>query len=107
MTEAEFHQLADDKIDSIEQVVESAQDDLDWAMDWENSSGVLTLIIEANKSQVIISRQPSIAELWVAAKSGGYHFTYQDGVWTDKTNQTIEQCIEAALLAQGGITISL
>lgn len=107
MAEAEFQRLADIKFNDIEQAVEAVQSDMDWALDWENQSGVLTLIIESNKSQVILSRQPSIGELWVAAKSGGYHFIYDDGQWVDKTGQTIEQCIEAAIFEQGGLKLSL
>ncbi len=107
MTETEFHHLADLTITAIERGVEASQDEMGWVLDWENHLGVLTIIIESNQSQIIISRQPSIAELWVAAKSGGYHFTYDGNQWKDKNDITIEACISNAILDQSGVFINL
>jgi len=42
-----------------------------------------------NRSKIIINGQPTLKQLWVAAKSGGFHFDYDDteGVWKNETNQ--------------------
>ena len=47
-------------------------------MSTENSGGVLTVRFD-NGSQLILSRQPALRQLWVAARSGGFHFDYDEG----------------------------
>ena len=32
-------------------------------------------------AQIIINRHAANQELWIAAKSGGYHFQYNNGAW--------------------------
>lgn len=71
LSSAEFHDL----IDAAQNAVEDALDDSDLDVDVENSGGVLTLRF-ANRSQVILSRQEPLSQLWVAARSGGFHLNY-------------------------------
>lgn len=71
LTEARFHDL----VDATQQAVEDIFDDSDLDIDLENSAGVLTVRFE-NGSQLILSRQEPIRQLWVAARSGGFHFDY-------------------------------
>lgn len=68
MNETEFNQLVDGILMKIEDAVENCAADIDY----ETISGVLTLEFE-NGSQVIINRQTPASQIWVAAKSGGYH----------------------------------
>lgn len=78
MNEARFHDL----VDALQQQVEDAFDDSDLDLDLENAGGVLTVRFE-NGSQLILSRQAPLRQLWVAAKSGGFHFDYDEasGLW--------------------------
>lgn len=71
LTEARFHDL----VDAVQQEVEDIFDDSDLDIDLENSAGVLTVRFE-NGTQLILSRQEPIRQLWVAARSGGFHFDY-------------------------------
>jgi CyaY protein len=71
MTESEFHQ----RVDAILDAVEAVFDDIDADVDSERNGGVLTLTFE-NSSKVIINRQTPNREIWVAAKSGGFHFRF-------------------------------
>ena len=68
MKGSEFNALAEAALLSIEQQVEDADTELDFEM----SSGILTLTAE-NGSKIIINRQVATLEIWVAARSGGYH----------------------------------
>lgn len=63
-------------------------DDSDLDLDLENSDGVLTVRFE-NGSQVILSRQEALRQLWVAARSGGFHFDYDEeqGLWIRDTSE--------------------
>lgn len=71
LSEARFHDL----VDILQQEVEDRFDDSGLDVDLENSNGVLTVRFE-NGSQLIISRQEPLRQLWVAARSGGFHFDY-------------------------------
>ena len=74
MNEVEFDQCCDDVMLAIEEAIDLSGEDIDY----ETSAGVLTLTIEANGSKIIISRQPALCQIWVAAKSGGYYFNSSD-----------------------------
>lgn len=71
LSEARFHDL----VDEVQEAVEDLFDSSDLDVDLENSAGVLTIRFE-NGSQVILSRQEPLRQLWVAARSGGFHFDY-------------------------------
>lgn len=74
MTETEFLQLSD----SLFEHIENALDDYDF--DCEMAGNVLT-IEAADGTQIIVNRHTPNQELWIAAKSGGYHFAHKDGAW--------------------------
>ena len=71
LSEAHFHDL----VDATQQAVEEIFDDSGLDVDLENSGGVLTVRFD-NGSQLIFSRQAAIRQLWLAARSGGFHFDY-------------------------------
>jgi len=73
LTEARFHDLIDD----LQQTVEDVFEDSDLDVDLENSAGVLSVRFESG-SQLILSRQESLRQLWLAARSGGFHFDYDE-----------------------------
>lgn len=66
-----FHDLVDD----VQQQIEDILDDSDLDLDIENSGGILTLVF-TDGSQIILSRQEPLKQLWVAARQGGFHFDY-------------------------------
>jgi len=102
MTETEFNQLIDDMIMQIE----DALDELD--IDYESSAGILTIVLE-NNSQIIINRQITTMQLWLAAKSGGYHFDYDDsnGWQDDRSGELFTLALSRCLTEQSGETITL
>lgn len=95
MTESEFNVAIDDILISIEEQL----DEIDTDMDYEINSGILTIIMP-NKSQLIINRQSGNYQLWMAAKSGGFHFDYNQDQdkWLDTRSQlnfidSLNQCL--------------
>ena len=78
LTEARFHAL----VDALQRAVEDAFDASGLDVDLENSGGVLTVRFD-NGSQLIFSRQEPLRQLWLAARSGGFHFDYDEaaGGW--------------------------
>lgn len=76
MTSSEFNLLVETTLAQIEQAVETSGADIDF----ETTAGVLELEFD-NGSKIIINRQSATQELWVAAKSGGYHYLWKDNAW--------------------------
>ena len=99
LSEARFHDL----VDATQQALEDLFDESGMDLDMENSAGVLTVKFD-NGSQLIFSRQEPIRQLWLAARSGGFHFDYDEseGRWICDTSDeqlgemlvriTLEQC---------------
>ena len=77
MTESEFHRAVDQALARIEAAVEE-HDDLD--VDLEG--GVLTIGCP-DGSRIIVNRQTPNREIWVAARSGGFHYAWRDEAWRD------------------------
>ncbi len=77
MNETEFHQLVDSQLERIEAAIDEA---CGADIDYETSGNVMTLEFD-DGSQIIINRQEPMREIWLASKSGGYHFKSIDGEW--------------------------
>lgn len=73
MNESQFNQLAEETMIAIEEAVEASGADIDY----DNVADILTLEF-ANGSRIIINKQTPLSQIWVAAKSGGYHFDYDE-----------------------------
>lgn len=101
--ESEFHQ----RVDGILRDIESALEAVDTDIDTETNGGILTLEF-ANGSKVIINRQTPTRELWVAAKSGGFHFRFDGAVWRDtRTNESLETLLSRVITEQSGVVMSI
>ncbi|SIT44849.1 frataxin, iron-binding and oxidizing protein [Paraburkholderia piptadeniae] len=83
MSDSEYFARAE----AVLAAVERALDDADADIEFERSGNVLTLEFE-NGTKIIVNLQPPMQEIWIAAKSGGYHFRYVDGEWRDTRNGT-------------------
>lgn len=97
-TETSFNEVIDDLIINIEDQI----DELSTDVDYETTAGILTLTMP-NNSQIIINRQTSQFQLWLAAKSGGFHFEFNDNSWLDtKTNKDFYQTLNECVFQQSG-----
>ncbi|KAF0205438.1 MAG: CyaY [Gallionellaceae bacterium] len=83
MTESEFTQLADAIFTRIENALDSSGTDIDYSF----NGPVLELEFE-DGSQIIINRHTPNQEIWIAAKSGGFHFSLQGGQWLSKRDDS-------------------
>jgi CyaY protein len=83
MTDSEFERLATETLAGIEAAVEACADSADVDVDLQmKPGGILELGFE-DGSKMIINRQSATRELWVAARSGGFHFRHEAGRWVD------------------------
>jgi CyaY protein len=76
MSEKNFNELADAVFQRIEQALDDSDADIDY-----DSNGSVMEIEFADGSQVIVNRHAANQEIWLAAKSGGFHYKYQNGNW--------------------------
>jgi CyaY protein len=76
--ESAFVALTQRVLDTIGQALDRAENG---ELDWSENDGVLT--IECAGGRIIVNRHVPNRELWVAARSGGFHFRSQDGGWKD------------------------
>lgn len=60
-------------------MLELALDEVDGDLDYEVTGGVLTIEFD-NGTTMVFSRQPPTRQLWLAARSGGFHFAYDEAV---------------------------
>ncbi len=71
MNESEFQEIADQTIEDIQDAIDDSGADIDY----DEIGGVLTLEFE-DGSKIIFSKQGAMNQLWMAARSGGFHFDY-------------------------------
>ena len=103
MNEAEFTQVVDELMFSIEESIDDSGADIDY----ENSAGMLTITCDVNGSQIILSRQPSMGEIWLAARAGGFHFKQVNGQWQNTlTGVLLSTMLAEACLAQSTETVT-
>ena len=75
--EREYHELADAALAGIEARLEAAEADFEFA-----AGGILEIELD-DGSMVVINKQAAAREIWVAAKSGGFHYRWNGTAWVD------------------------
>jgi CyaY protein len=82
MTDAEYQDLAEAALRAIEDSCDRMNENADTDIDNQRSGGMVTLTF-GNASQVVVNLQKPLHEIWVAARSGGYHFKWSGTEWLD------------------------
>jgi CyaY protein len=86
MTDLEFLDHAELLLLAVEQGCDRLNDETEADIDNQRTGGMITLSF-ANRSQIIVNLQKPLHEVWMAAKSGGYHYRFVDGAWQDTKGQ--------------------
>lgn len=108
MDEQEFIQLADAELARIEAALEAASEDGEAGFDVETKPGGVLEVECANGSKIIINRHVAAREIWLAAKSGGYHFRPVAGRWqATRDAEDLLAAIARTLAEQTGTKIDL
>ena len=108
----QFHQLGAHLLHSIEMALEAADDAHDLDLDVERQGGNVINIRFRDKSVIVVNTQPPLHEIWVAAKSGGYHYRWAGSMsqplWLDtKTGHELLSDLSQFSRAQAGQTITI
>jgi len=83
MSDAEFQRAATAALKRIEQAVEASGADIDF----ENVGEILEFEF-ANRTKIIVTKQSAARQIWVAAKSGGFHYSYDADTQQWRNNQS-------------------
>ena len=86
MTDLEFLDTAERLLSRIEASCDRINDETDADIDNQRVGGMITITI-SNRSQIIVNLQKPLHEVWMAAKSGGYHYKFKDELWQDTKGQ--------------------
>jgi CyaY protein len=77
MDGTEFEAAADDLLERVERAFESLE------LDFERKEGGVLEVEFDDGSKIIVNRHSAAREIWVAARSGGFHFRGDGGTWRD------------------------
>lgn len=106
MNESEFHDIADETIESIQDAIDESGADIDY----DEIGGVLTLEFD-DGSKIIFSKQPPALQLWVAAKSGGFHFDFEQDshrwICDSGDGEELYAMLSRLVAEQGGMEVDL
>jgi CyaY protein len=95
MNESEFNQLADASLVRIEAAIDACGVDV-------NRSGNLLEVEFDDGSKIIINRHDINREIWVAARSGGFHYAWQNSAWiSSRDDSELFAKLQELFAAQG------
>lgn len=86
MTDTEFMDQAEKLLRAVEANCDRINDATDADIDNQRVGGMVTLVF-ANQSQIVINLQKPLHEVWLAARSGGYHYRFDGQHWQDSKGQ--------------------
>ena len=101
MTEIDFNQAADSALARIEQALEDAD------LDFETPADGIIEVEFDDGSKIVINRHGVAREIWVAARSGGFHFRHDGSAWRDtRDNTELFDRLATLVAAQGGGSVN-
>jgi CyaY protein len=104
MDETQFNALAEAAMGEIERALEQCDAELDYEV---KPGGVLEVEFD-DGSKVIINRHSAAREIWVAARSGGFHFREDGGRWVGtRGGEDLFAVLSRVLSEQSGETVEL
>jgi CyaY protein len=86
MTDSEFMDRAEAILQSIEACCDRINASTDTDIDNQRVGGMVTLVF-ANDSQIVVNLQKPLHEIWLACKSGGFHYKFDGLLWQDTKGQ--------------------
>ena len=73
MSDALYLSRVEETLNQIEELLDDAESDLDY-----DNNGAMLVIKCPDRSQIILTRQPPVQQLWVATRTQGLHFDFDE-----------------------------
>lgn len=107
ITESEFIGATDRTLGAVGEALDAALAASDADVDWSLNDGILEIDCGSG-GKLIVNRHVPNREIWVAARSGGFHFRPRDGRWRDtRSGDELAAVLGALVHAQAGLTMLL
>ncbi len=108
MDEREFTLAADAELSRIEAALEIASENGPAEFDFETKPGGIIEIEFENGSKIIVNRHTAAREIWLAAKSGGFHFRPEHGRWIGtRDGEDLMAALSRTVSEQAGVGVTL
>ena len=108
MSETEFLDLAETTLNAIECALDRLNDADLIDVECKRSGNVLDIEFIDNGSKIIVNSQAPMQELWVAAKSGGFHYKREGGQWINtRDGSELMATLSQLASSQGGASVTL
>lgn len=105
MTDPEFMDHAENLLKAVESSCDRINDEGEADVDNQRTGGMITLVFP-NRSQIVINLQKPLHEVWLAAKSGGYHYKFDGSRWMDTKGQgEFFESLSRDATAQAGVPL--
>ena len=82
MTDLEYMDQAEALLRRVEAACDRLNDETDADLDNQRVGGMVTITFP-NRSQIIVNLQKPLQEVWMAARSGGFHYKFDGTQWLD------------------------
>jgi len=96
LSDADYHAKAHALLARIEAQIDAWLEDDVVDIDTHRTGGLLELSMPGG-SKIVLNTQPPLQEIWLAARSGGYHFKWDGSQWVDREGQ--ELCVRLSRCA--------
>ena len=104
LSDSQFEVLATRALERVEAALEASGIDADFEL---KEGGVLEIEF-GDGSKIIVNRHAAAREIWVAARSGGFHFRWDGSAWRDtREGSELFAALSRLVSAQSGQAVTL
>jgi CyaY protein len=86
LSDADYHAKAQALLARVEAQIDAWLEDDVVDIDSHRTGGLLELSMPGG-SKIVLNTQPPLQEIWLAARSGGFHFKFDGTQWVDREGQ--------------------
>ncbi|WP_143890181.1 iron donor protein CyaY [Tepidimonas alkaliphilus] len=106
MTDSEYLDRAEAVLKAVELNCDRLNEETDADIDNQRVGGMVTLTFR-NGSQIVINLQKPLHEIWMASRSGGYHYRFDGARWIDtKSGGEFFEQLSREASAQAGVALN-
>jgi CyaY protein len=107
MSDPSFQEAAEATLDAVESALERAVDETGLDLEIERQDNVITLVF-GDDSKIIVNSHSAAQEIWVAARSGGFHYRRDGERWVDgRSGDELFAALSRLVTRQGGSPVVL
>ncbi|MCF8204016.1 MAG: iron donor protein CyaY [Methylotenera sp.] len=105
LSDADYHAKAHALLARIEAQIDAWLEEDVVDIDTHRTGGLLELTMPGG-SKIVLNTQPPLQEIWLAARSGGYHFKWNGAQWVDREGHELLARLSGSVSEQAGQALS-